>query len=376
MMLGVAALSGLGDLDPTDVEHWMAGKSLAVAPDVDEGWETFSGHASPADLEAAMQVLHAMVTKPRFTEAGLALALDQQRAAILNRDNNPQIRFNDAYLALVWKDDPRRQPWTLQDLDSVTLDRVTRVYGERLGHMSDATFVFVGAIPDDFERIVTTWLATLPANGAPETGADRGKRPVPGKLEQVVRSGIDPQGRVRLEWRGDLAPNTWEKRNQLYALVDVLDTMLRVKVREKLGGTYGVSVTAVEEYFPKDSYLVRIEFPCDPGRVDELVGAVEQVVAQLRTEGPPLDVVQQTQATKRRGRESDLRSNAFWASAFAGALKRPGADPLPILQFDQRIDALTPEVLKAAANAWLVDAQRVKVVLLPVAGADGSGKAP
>ena len=51
-------------------------------------------------------------------------------------------------------------------------------------------------------------------------------------------------------------------------------------------------------------------------------------------------------------------------SAFTGALQRK-ADPLQILTWDQRNDALSAQVIQAAAKAWLDDKQRVKVVLLP-----------
>jgi zinc protease len=169
---------------------------------------------------------------------------------------------------------------------------------------------------------------------------------------------------VRLEWRGTLEPNDWVTRSQLYALGDVLDTLLREELREELGGVYGVGVAAIEEYRPANRYTVRVEFGCDPARIDELIKATEGVVNKLRKEGPDPAIVAQEQEKNRRSRQTDLRTNTFWSSAISNALQR-GADPKEILTWDQRNDALNAKVVQDAAKRWLADDQRVKVVLKP-----------
>ncbi|MEQ1564711.1 MAG: insulinase family protein [Myxococcota bacterium] len=364
MMLAVGGQSGVGGSDATALGRWLAGKQLSVNPGLQESWDTFGGRSSVADLESALLVLHAMATAPRFDPAGFELALEQRRGAIVHRANEPMSKFADAWPRMVWTNDPRARQWTVEDLDQVKLERMPALYADRFGDAGDFTFVFAGALPDDFERLVTTWLATLPATGRVETPVDRGQRLTPGKLSEVVHSGVDPKAVVRIEWHGAFPNNDWDQRNLLQALADVLETLLRERVREQLGGTYGVSVIGTEERLPVSRYAVRVEFQCDPARADELVAAVNEVVAKLRDDGPPAEVVTQTQEKKRRGREQDLRENGFWVSAFAGALQRD-ADPLAILTFDARVASLSPAVIRAAAKTWLVDEQRAQLVLLP-----------
>lgn len=356
--------SGYGQLDANQLSRWSAGRTLGMSIGLSDTWETISGSASPADLEALLQLVHAAVTAPRFSEEALALAREQQRAALANRDADPNTAFQDAWTRLVWPDDPRRQPWTVETLAQMDLERSRAVYADRFADVGDFTFVFVGNLPEGFEDLVERTLATLPAAGRQETWTDRGTRPKMGRQSETVRQGLDPKARVRIDWHGPLKDNTWETRNQLYAMADVLSVLLREELREERGGVYGVSVGASEEYRPDDRYRVRVEFQCDPERVEELKAATEAVVARLREQGPEARYVEQEKEKNRRSREEDLRSNAFWLSSFSGALMRQ-ADPREILTWDARNDALSPALIQQAARAWLRDQDRVDVVLLP-----------
>lgn len=364
LMLETMHRSGFGGLDANGYARWLAGRAVGIDHGLFETWETVAGEASPSDLSALLETVWAATAEPRFSEEGFQTTLAQHTAGLQNRMADPNTQFNDAYVKLVWKDDPRLQPWTVETLSAANLERIRSLYTDRFGDLGDATFVFVGNLPDDFRPLVEAYLATLPAKGRTETFVDRGRRATPGKLETVVRSGLDPQARVRLEWRGDLPDNTWETRSRLFGLGDVLDTLLREQLREELGGVYGVGVSAGEEYRPIDRYTVRVEFGCDPTRVDELVAATEAVVKKLRTEGPPAATVEQEKEKNRRSRQENLRTNGFWLSAFSGALQRE-TDPLQILTWDQRNEALNAAVIQTAAKTWLDDSQRVKVVLLP-----------
>ena len=90
----------------------------------------------------------------------------------------------------------------------------------------------------------------------------------------MVESGLNPQARVRLEWRGALPENTWETRSRLYGVGDVLETMLREQLREDLGGVYGVAVSASEDV-PLDTGTRSGSSSAVIRRVDELVAATE-----------------------------------------------------------------------------------------------------
>ncbi|HHO50862.1 MAG TPA: insulinase family protein [Deltaproteobacteria bacterium] len=366
----VAQRSGFGQLDATELIRWSAGHTLSVSRSLGEAAQSLSASASVVDLERALQLIHAGFVAPRFSDDGLELTRTQHAERLRNRTQDPNTHFYDAFNALAWPDDPRRAPWTVETLDELDGAVAERIYREHFGDASGWTFVVVGNLPDDFEALITRYVASLPASAPPLQPRDRGIRPAPGRLEAVVRKGLDPKARVRIEYHGDLEENTWLIRNRLFAMSDILSVLLREELREERGGVYGVSVRGLEHHQPWDHYSVSIQFMCDPERVDELVGATEQIVATLRTDGPEASYVSQEQEKNRREREENLRKNGFWLSAFSGALRR-GADPAELLTWDDRNDSLSVEVIAETAASLLDEEQRVKVVLLP--GIDEAG---
>jgi zinc protease len=355
--------SGIGQLDATMLDRWYAGRTLSVRHRMSETSEGLTGSATVVDLPAALELLHASLVAPRFTPDGWAVVRAQQEAQLVNREADPQTRFQDAYTTLVWAD-PRKQPWTVATLDRAKLDAMQAVWTDRFGDLSDATFVLVGDLPDDVEAQVATWLGSLPGRSRAEAWVDRKERPKTGALQAEVRAGVEPKARVRIEWRGDLASYDWDTRFALSNLQDVMSVLLREKLREELGGVYGVGVASVDVHAPYRGYQVTVDFSCDPARVEELVTATYAVVDELRKNGPEARIVDQEKEKRARKREEDLKTNGFWLNVFSMASER-GLDPLGMLQWDARNTAVTPLATRDAARRWLVDANRTKVVLLP-----------
>ncbi len=360
----IAARSGFGGLDSTGLQRWAAGKRAFVSASLSEIYDLVSLQASVRDLEPALELLHATFVAPRFTEEGAALTLRDQRERLRNRALDPSTHFYDAYPRLVWPDDPRRQPWTLDTLDRLELAVAERVYAAHFGDAAGWTFVAMGNLPEDFQGLVERYLGSLPAGGEAPAWVDRGVRPAKGVLVEHLEKGADPRAQVRLELHGPFTPNDWVRRAHLFAVADILSVRLRTRLREELSGVYGVSVQPREQHLPFDHYAISILFTCDPERVDELVREARAVIASLREEGPSAAEVAQEQALNRRGREDAVRSNGFWLSAFSGALKRQ-ADPKGILGFEERNEALTPESVGKAAQALLSGPDRLEIVRVP-----------
>ena len=359
----VVAQSGYGEHDVNAISKWVAGRSFSISPRLSNTWETLNGRSSVEDLEPTLQLVYAAVVAPRFSEDALELVRQRDIEAVRNRYQNPDTHFNDAYNELVWPTDPRYRPWTVEGLEAVDLETIKRIYRDHFMDASGWTFVFVGNLPDNFQALVERYLASLPAEKPDVTFVDRGYRPTEGRIETVVNKGLEPRARVRLEYRTNLETDI-EFRNHLGSMGDVLAVQLREKLREDLGGVYGVSVSANGYYRSWWHTVVSIRFTCDPDRVDELVKETEAIVARLRTEGPEADEVLDVQEKNRRSREVSLRKNSFWKNAFRNSLQW-GESPLNMLTWDERNDALTPERVREVAATVMPRDGRTKVVLLP-----------
>lgn len=97
------------------------------------------------------------------------------------------------------------------------------------------------------------------------------------------------------------------------AMAGILQTRLRERLLEELGGTYGVGVSGSISYRPDEEYRVGIQFGSDPRRAEELSAAVFEEIERLKDDGPDAEVVDNTREAQRRSMETSLvRNNPYW----------------------------------------------------------------
>ena len=165
---------------------------------------------------------------------------------------------------------------------------------QRFADASNFTFIFVGTVDTTkLKPLVEQYLASLPATHAGEKWKDVGMSYPTGVITREVKRGIEPKAQTAIVFTGPFE-FTWENVQQISALADLLEIKLRERLRQDLGGTYGVGVSASPAHFPKESYMLRIDFGSAPERAAELQKAVfaeiDSVKAERRVgEGPAED---------------------------------------------------------------------------------------
>ena len=244
------------------------------------------------------------------------------------------------------------------------MERAEAVYADRFADLSDSTFVFVGAFDwDDLRSLTATYLASLPSTGRAEQWQDHGIDPPPGLVDRVVRGGTEPRSNTVVVFAGDME---WSRQEDLALSVagEMLGIRLRERVREQLGGTYSIRVSAGGSSLPDHEYLAYVIFGSDPTRVEELFAEVIAEIDWLREGGEQsyLDTVKELMRTSR---VEQLRENGFWIGQIQAAAQR--SEPFTeITGFDERLKALTLEEVAAAAQRYLTTDRYLRVVLFPV----------
>ena len=356
--------SGVGPHDSVALEKLLAGKRVSVAPFIGDLFEGLSGNASPEDMETLFQLITLYATEPRLDPAFYSRYEASLRStAEINAAQPDSVLFDKARTVLA-QDHFRRRPLTVELLEELNAERAEAVYAERFADIGDATFVFVGAFDwDDLRSLAETYLASLPVAGRAEQWRDVGVDPPMGVEDHVVRSGIEPRSNTVLVFAGDME---WSRGEALAlnAAGEILGIRLRERVREQLGGTYGIGVNAGSSTLPDPEYLVSIIFGSDPARVEELFEEVMDEVAWLREGGEQkyLDTVKEQLRT---AWEEDFRENRFWLDEIRAAAQR-GEPFAEIVGFEDRLEALTLEDVTAAAELYLTPESYVRVVLFPV----------
>jgi zinc protease len=359
----IVAMGGVGSFSQVDLQRKLAGKAVSVSPTIGELTEGFTGAASPQDLETLFQLIHLYFTAPRRDETAFRALQAQMGAVLANRGASPVAAFQDTLLVTMAQGHPRARPLDLEAFREVDLDRAFSFYQDRFADASDFTFILVGAFqPNEIRPLVELYLGGLPNLSRQESWVDLGMAPPAGIVRRTVVKGVEPQSRTQIVFTGSFE-YTRENRLGIRILSSVLDTRLREVIREEMSGTYGVGVGRSYEPFPEPRYSISVSFGSDPDRVDELVQAVFSEIRSLQEDGPSPEELRAAREQERRGRETNLRENSWWAAQLASSYQYD-LDPRHLLD-ESLLEEVSAETVRRDAALWLRLDNYVKVSLFP-----------
>ena len=281
-----------------------------------------------------------------------------------NADASPMKAFSDTVQVTMTQHNPRGKPMSASTLDEANFNRALAIYRDRFADASDFTFTIVGNFSvDSIKPLVERYLGGLPSLNRKEAPRDLGIRPPTGVIDKVVRRGVEPQSQTFMAFSG---PYQYSAENDyvLASLSEVLSNRLIEKIREKLGGTYGVSARITGTRDDSKTFTATISFGSAPERSSELEQAVLAEVKSLSEVGPTPEELIKVKEAQLRTRELNLKSNYFWVSALSTAYQY-GEDPRAILGYRKLVDGLTAESIRAAAQRYLKRENYVHITLLP-----------
>jgi zinc protease len=357
---------GLGTFDAIALQKRLAGTAAGVSPYISGQSEGLSGQASPKDLETLFQLLYLTVTAPRTDSAAYTAFRARVDNFLANRGSDPGSVFQDTVSVTMAQHHLRARPLTASLLRELDLGRAMRVYRDRFADAGSFAYVIVGSFnADSLRPLVERYVASLPNAARTETVRDDGQRPPTGVVQRTVRKGVEPQATTQMIFTGPMAYSRAE-RFSLGVLSDVLTIRLRDRIREALGGTYGVNVSTSAQRIPRQAYRVDVSFGSSPERVEELAAAVLQEIATLRDRGPTPEEVQKVRETGLRELETAQKQNRWWLGAIASTLQA-GEDPRGITGERALYDTITPAGVQATARRYLAGTNYARFTLLPEA---------
>jgi len=355
--------SGLAGFSAGDLKKVLSGRDVSVFPYLGDHFEGFRGGGSPDELETLLQLTRLYFTEPRFDEGVYVNLKERLGEVVKNRLADPVTQYRDRLQEILSSGSYRRKPLDQELLETMTLEEGREVYQRRFAGAGDFTFLFVGTLNlVELEGLASAYLGTLP-QGPRETWIDRGIRPPQEQVDERVRKGLEPQGRVTLVFHGE-GEFTAEDEKILSTLGEILEVNLRELIREELGGTYSVraGVTPVKQ--PYSGWSGSVEFGCDPARVDELTGRIYGEIDKLRNGEIAQSHLDREIEQYRRTYQVNLRENSFWLDTMARAV-REGADPEPPLSPEEFAALLTRERLVELAGRVFANPEQIRVVLVP-----------
>ncbi|WP_377704140.1 M16 family metallopeptidase [Pseudoduganella sp. UC29_71] len=362
----IVSQMGLLNYSPTDMQKVLAGKTAASGASITSLSEGLRGGSGSNDVETMLQLAHLEFTQPRKDEALYASFIGRQREMARNALLMPEAVFGDTLTATLYNNHPLapRAP-RVEDFDQIQLDRVMEIYKERFASAKGFTFYLVGSFElARIKPLIATYLASLPTPAIPVQYKDQGIRPVKGVVKKEVFKGSEPKSSVALVFTGE-AKYSEAVQMQMQAMLEVLNIKLIETLREKMAVIYGGQFGGGLSKLPYGAYQIQTSLPCAPENVDKVIAATMELIRKMQDEGPDpadLDKVKQNWNTSHR---KALRENGYWLSRLQGAALN-GTDPAnAFLKYEQRVAAIKPADLQAAARRYFNMDNYVQMVLYP-----------
>ncbi len=283
----VVPYSGLGELDPVDVDRLLGATLVNISPYLLPEEEAFYGDTSAADLETALAYIHQLMTDWHVDATALATTLDSERSYADSLDSDADLAGQVALDNARYGDSARFRTQLYDDeLDQVTAEQIDAVWQERFGNANGWRFVLSGDFDvEEATELARAYLGTLAGGGATETYADVEPKPPSEAVRSEVNVGTGDRANIT---QMSTVERALTRQDQALAdlLTSVLTSRLTETVREQLGASYspyaGISLVLT----PRTSMVLYVQVTGAPADMPEVERVLDEQLADIRASGP------------------------------------------------------------------------------------------
>lgn len=309
----VALLGGLGNFNRIELGKVLAGKRANVSASVGTTTENISGSCAPRDFETMMQLTYLTFTAPRKDEDTFLAYKNQLKAGLHNADANPMTAFNDTLSQMLYGNHPRAQMLREEMVDNLNYDRIIQLYQDRFKEAGDFTFFLVGNIDiEAIKPLLAKYLGGLPTIGRKENyrivDIDKTRGVV---KKQFAQKQETPMATILSRLIGNCDYNM-KNIMTVSILNQALDMVYTEEIREKEGGTYGVSCQGSLRDYPREELSLQIFFQTDPGKAEHLSNVVMEQLKKMAAEGPQAEHMKKIKDYMTKSFHDAQKENSYW----------------------------------------------------------------
>jgi zinc protease len=361
--VSVVTSSGIGDLDPVQLDTVLSDASIELYPSIGQTSEDFVGSSTTDDLELLFQLVNLYMSKPRFDQAGLDATVSSLQPYVDDPNSDPGLAEFISYSNSRYGPEPRyRVVPTPDELAGLDLGTVERVWRDRFGNPGDWVFAVSGDFDlGDVRDLARRYIGTLSGSGAPEQFNDFQIDPPSTVVTNVVHAGTGAKGSLTIDWN---APTAESATESVYAdvLSSVLDIRLTDHIREQLGASYSPSAAVHIDSEPDHLVETLLNVTGDPTNIAKLSTIVIDDITSLRTVGPTADEFNSAIA------EVNKTYQYYDNQTISDLLVRAPNKPELITRFKDRpsvLDDITQATLQEFINQVLPLDQYIEIQTLP-----------
>lgn len=356
---------GLGDYDPITLRKMLTGKTASCGVSIGGLSESVSGSSTFKDLETMFQLVYLTFEKPRFDPVLFTSMINRSRLQIPQMKDKPQTIMQDSIKMIMSNYSPRVLLFNEDYLNQITLEKLEEIYRDRIKDASDFVFFIVGDVEEEQIRPwVEKYLGSLKSEYRKETWRDNHVKRSKGKVEKRIALKLEtPKATVITSFSKDLKYSIYNSICN-NVLTGILQLRYTENIREKEGGTYGVSVNGGVSRIPYAASSMTMQFDCDPEKADFLKELVYAETEKMMKEAPTKEELDKVVSNIRKNNEQSKNHNNYWM----GILRNyyiEGLDFTDPKNFDEILDKLKPKDIQDFAKKQFKGADVIDLVFEP-----------
>ena len=346
----------------------LTGKNLSVNPYFDQLENGINGSSTVKDFETAMQLVYLQWTSPRFDPEEWQTGIDQLKAILPNLENQPDFKFQKELSNTLYGGSARHQIITSERLGKASLDIVAKNYKKLFADAAGATLVIVGDVtPEAIKPIVEKYIGSLPKGKKAPTWVDNHDGFAKGKIEKVISVDMQtPKSTVYQVYTADI-DYTYTRAAAMEAISYIMDMRYTNSLREEEGGTYGASTNGNFKRRPTQTAMFLVGWDCKPALCDKLRELAIAGFQDMAQNGPTDEELNNAKLNLQKNLPESRQRNAWWRNGIELYLAY-GQDRDKC--YEEAINALTAEDLKALASELIAQGNFMEIVMKPAVTAE------
>jgi zinc protease len=361
--LDLISEGGVGNFSSTELTKALAGKQVYVRPVISTYEEAIRANSTPKDFETMMQLVHLYFTAQRTDYDAFKSWQNKTRAQLLNQEAQPMTALQDSLSKALYNGNPLAGRMKAADVDNVDYDRIMQIGRERFANAADFTFVITGAFDEaTMLPMVEQYIASLPSKGKPEKARSLGMSFAKGHNDVIFPKDMEVPMAVVVYM--DSADGVYNLRNDLTMDIagQILDIIYTEEIREKEGGTYGVSTSGGYNYsyVPETQSYLQIVYQTSPEDYTRLNKRIEELLADFAQNGPSEANLAKVKDYLHKKYQENLRENSYYNAVLTGYL-RYGVDQMT--DYEKVLDSITAQDVAKAVRDLLAKDNQTLVIM-------------
>ena len=364
--IGVFTEGGVGNFSETALTKALAGKQVSVNPFIGNYEEGVTASTTPKEFETMMQLTYLYFTAQRTDEDAFKSWKNKMRSQLQNREAQPLSAFQDTLNALIYNNNPLAGYMKAAEVDNVDYARIMQIAKERFANAADFTFIITGAFDEaTMLPLVAQYIGGLPSKGKAEKAKSMDLSFAGGNIDKEFGKKMETPMAIVLYLES--AKGDFNLKNDLTLEIahQILDIIYTEEIREKEGGTYGVSTDGGYNYsfLPETQSYLQIVYQTSPEEYTRLNARIEELLAEFAQNGPSEENIAKVKDYMHKKHQENLRENRFWSSTLKDYLKY-GVDH--DTDYDKVLDSITAEDIRAAIANILAEKNQTRIVMYGV----------